>query len=489
MAIEEQLSLLVKFSEQLNSALLLLDEDGDTILSANARAKALLGVATDVELEGGSLFGYLKTEDLQPLVFIAPKEDAASFDTRVYIAQRKQVLKLSVQVGRYGIGDREVLAVNCQQVDAKSSVEEQFAQLRSAIEYARDGIIITTADEPEHVQIVYANASFERLTGYQPSAAIGKDLSFLPIADHHRSRFDVLLESIKRGVPYAFECQLCRKDGSTLWVDWHVSPVFDDDRRLVNWVMVTRDVTIKKRILDEMTRQKLSYHEQLSQAMLQAQDIERQRIAEELHDSVGHNLSVMRMHLSLFQEKIQALDDQVLVDTVAELDGILTETTQEVRNTSRNLSPSLLIDFGLGAAVRSLFSRLDAPGEISVSAAVDDLGADIPAGTQLSVYRIIQELANNTLKHAGATAISISLSRDDDDLLLMRYADNGTGFDVEMAQSEAGGLGVKNMLTRASVLQGFLTFQSPAEGGLHAELRIPNVSRERQRMSSDAGLI
>ncbi|MFW5659695.1 MAG: PAS domain-containing sensor histidine kinase, partial [Bacteroidota bacterium] len=341
---------------------------------------------------------------------------------------------------------------------------------------ARDAVLITTADDPNALTIIYANASFKHLTGFSPEEAIGQDLSFVKITERHHSRYEVLMESIKRGAPYAFECQVYRKDGTQFWADWHVSPVFDEQRRLTNWVIIKRDITIKKRILDEMTRQKLRYHEQLTHAMLHAQDQERQRIAEELHDSVGHNLSVMGMHLSLLKEKAQKTEDPEMLSAVNNLHEILTEATREVRNTSRNLSPSLLVDFGLEAAIRNLLSRLESAESMEVEYDLTHLERELPSNTQLSIYRIVQELVNNTMKHSGASRITLRITIEDDDALQMYYADDGKGFNMEKVESQPGGLGLKNMLMRASVMDGFITFFSKPGEGMRVELRVPNIS-------------
>ncbi len=189
-------------------------------------------------------------------------------------------------------------------------------------------------------------------------------------------------------------------------------------------------------------------------AIFESEQNERMRIARDLHDSVGQMLSVVKMQLSTQKapgETIQLLDN----------------TINEVRSISHNLIPEEL-NFGLIRALEELAEKINAAGNVKVNLLVADeiQQANFTKSFSLSVYRIIQEIVNNMLRHANASLITINL-RNEGGTLLLEISDNGTGFDKEKI-SESKGIGWKNVMARVKLLGGKMNISSGNNGTLIA---------------------
>lgn len=210
---------------------------------------------------------------------------------------------------------------------------------------------------------------------------------------------------------------------------------------------------------------------ELMAATFSGQEAERQRLAEDLHDSIGTMLSVTKM--SLNQLGRQLADEQNRQGQLRKTRTMLDETLSNVRRISRDLVPLTLQRFGLLAALDELADRatndelrvvLDCP------ASVDHL----PSALQLVFYRITQELLNNAIRHARATTITIQLYCVDHQARLSMI-DDGIGFDFDsiMADKKAG-LGLRNIESRLNVVAGHVTFDvAPGRGSrIHAQVSL-----------------
>lgn len=196
---------------------------------------------------------------------------------------------------------------------------------------------------------------------------------------------------------------------------------------------------------------------------LHAQEAERQRIAQELHDEVGQSLTAVLLGLK------QAID--LAPPTVAaELEhvrGTTRTSLGEVRRISQRLRPGVLADLGLINSLSSLASDLTARTGIPVRRGfLPGLPALSPEN-ELVVYRVAQEALTNVARHAGARAVELGLSRRGDTLVL-RVADDGVG-----RTDAAVGAGIQGMTERAQMVGGRLELRPRAGGGLEVQLEVP----------------
>lgn len=211
----------------------------------------------------------------------------------------------------------------------------------------------------------------------------------------------------------------------------------------------------KKKILNEAVKRKeleLQHKNELLYATLMAQEDERQTIARDLHDDIGASLNIINMNINKVKENSIA-GQQESVDAVAKL---TTKTIQNVRQLAHRLLPPVLEKFGLAAAIKELLDEVALSGDIEVN---HQLGLDesyLDEKQQLNLFRITQELVNNTIKHSKATEIKLELTSSNKGLYYS-YQDNGVGYDITEAKK---GLGLQNIENRVEMLSGVLKIKT-----------------------------
>lgn len=179
-------------------------------------------------------------------------------------------------------------------------------------------------------------------------------------------------------------------------------------------------------------------------AMMEGQDKERKRIAQDLHDRLGSMLSTVKHHFSAMESKITELRDQNIEQYNTAI-TLLDDAVREVRHISHDMLSGTLVKFGLAAALEDLKNSIEVPGKLTVELNVFGLDHRLENEVEIAVYRIIQELVGNSLKHAKASEMSIQLTLSDDNLNVM-VEDNGRGFDAQNITSD--GIGLQNIYER-----------------------------------------
>lgn len=210
-------------------------------------------------------------------------------------------------------------------------------------------------------------------------------------------------------------------------------------------------------------RQKLlnKKQQELNHAVLESETKERFRIARDLHDSVGQMLSVIKMHLSNMKDN----------DSIGEL---VDKTISEVRTISHNLIPEAL-NFGLKRALEELIekSQLQEKVLINLDFKIQKSDLNLAQEKELMLFRIIQELLGNTLKHAQATEIELQLYVSNTNVIVS-FTENGIGFDTKKIAQSAG-LGWKNTFARLSLIGGEIEISSQENKGSNIKITLPNA--------------
>lgn len=197
--------------------------------------------------------------------------------------------------------------------------------------------------------------------------------------------------------------------------------------------------------------------------VLAAQEAERRRIAQELHDQIGQNLTAVVLELKRVREHIDAGEGEALADA----QELARESLEELRRISYELRPAALDDLGLPSALASLCSGIERRAGIKVELTVGDELPVLDDQVELALYRVAQEALTNAARHARCTTVRVSLAAAGGDVLL-HVADDGIGMDG----SFPGG-GLRGMRERAVAIGAtFETRPSPA-GGVDVALRVP----------------
>lgn len=209
----------------------------------------------------------------------------------------------------------------------------------------------------------------------------------------------------------------------------------------------------------------------LIQAAVRSEESERHRIAEQLHDEVGAILSSTRLHFSNINSDQLDARGKALHEKSKEL---LDESIQKVRSISHNLHSTLLKEFGLNEAIRHFMTKTIQSAMLKVETDLDpEYKVQYPQ-TDLGVYRILQELVNNILKHANATYIKVASTINDNKLsLVLRHDGSGISQqEFESLRYKHEGLGLKNIQNRIILLKGKILF-SKNENENQITLTIP----------------
>jgi signal transduction histidine kinase len=206
-----------------------------------------------------------------------------------------------------------------------------------------------------------------------------------------------------------------------------------------------------------------------TEAVLKGEEQERTRLAKDLHDGLGgmlsgikYNLNTMKGNLILTPDNAQAFERSV---------DMLDSSIQEMRRVAHNMMPEVLVKFGLDTALEQFCSDINQSGALKIN--YQSMGlkdAAIEQITAITIYRIVQELINNTIKHAGATTALVQLNKADG-TLSVTVEDNGKGFDTALL-SRAKGIGWTNIQHRVDFLKGKLDVQSGKGNGTFVHIEI-----------------
>jgi len=212
----------------------------------------------------------------------------------------------------------------------------------------------------------------------------------------------------------------------------------------------------KARLMDGLAASEAQIRS-LAEHMLHVEEVERQRISRELHDETGQSLLCIRLQLEMLQQLLGP-GDPALERKAAEIRKLTEKTIVEMRRLIAALSPSVLQQLGLAAAIRQLGHHLERVKPIRVRLRIGDL-PDLPKQVQLIAYRILQECCNNIVKHSEATSVNILVCFADGRLGL-KVEDNGIGFDPGAASATGDSFGIAGMRERVALLGGAFEIQS-----------------------------
>ncbi|MDQ3048191.1 MAG: sensor histidine kinase [Bacteroidota bacterium] len=205
-----------------------------------------------------------------------------------------------------------------------------------------------------------------------------------------------------------------------------------------------------------------------SKAIIEAEEKERMRIAQELHDGVGQQLSAVKLNMSSLESSLDLQNDEQRLMMKNALE-IIDDSVKEVRSVSHSMMPNALIKSGLATAVREFLNRISHTDKLKIELEIDGLNERLEPTAETVLFRVLQEIVNNIIKHSEASIVNIQLIRHEDELTLM-VEDNGKGFDINRV---SGGIGLKNIQSRVEYLNGSVHFDSHPGKGTTVSIEIP----------------
>lgn len=216
--------------------------------------------------------------------------------------------------------------------------------------------------------------------------------------------------------------------------------------------------------------EKLKLQTEKTSAIVEAEERERIRLAKDLHDGVGPMLSLAKFQLenAMNQTQFNSIEQESLFKNA---NTMIDDAAREIRTVSHDLMPNALLMQGLVSAVREFVNRLSLTGKVKVSLDVANLEERLPQLTETVLYRVLQELVGNVVKHSAATNVQIQLVRHQKELTMM-IEDDGKGFDTSQI-SNFNGIGLKNIISRIDFLNGKVNFDSSPNSGTTVIVEVP----------------
>jgi signal transduction histidine kinase len=225
----------------------------------------------------------------------------------------------------------------------------------------------------------------------------------------------------------------------------------------------------RKNLYRQMLEQeelKSRLQQELLRSSIEVQEVERKRIAQDLHDELGAALSIARMQLVQLEQ--QNSTNKNLESALLRVRVALEASLASMRRISHELMPPQLEAFGLVKTLEAIATQINSANQIKLSIIAEEGMTRWPWLVELGLYRVCMELISNTLKHAQAQHITITLTHNTQ--LLLEYVDNGRGLPES---SQGQGLGLISMEARINSIGGTLNFSNKDTGGFYARIEIP----------------
>lgn len=240
-------------------------------------------------------------------------------------------------------------------------------------------------------------------------------------------------------------------------------------RGFLMFIFVAAGPAVYYRRVTSLKRQQ-AMQQEFSRKLIESQEAERKRIANELHDSLGQNLLVIKNKLLLKQQ-----EKTIEAEQLGEVSDLVSNTIQEVRSISHALRPHQLDQLGLTKTLRALVKSVGESSSLRINVQIYDIDGILNSDEEIGLYRIMQEALNNIVKHSGANNAAVSVSHKEG-VIAVTISDAGKGMNVEEEQirEEHGkGFGLSGMQERAKMFGWFFEIQSIAGRGTTLNLRIP----------------
>jgi PAS domain S-box-containing protein len=338
-----------------------------------------------------------------------------------------------------------------------SSKDDLFRQLVDGI---RDYAVLVLSPDGN---VLTWNQGAEAILGYSKYEILGIHFSrfYLPEAIQTGLPEQELLIAEKQG-RFSGESWHIRKDGSTFWASVSITPLRDSNGALYGFAKVTQDITERREAEERIKNLNQQLHK-LSARLLHVQDEERRRIARELHDDLGQQLSAMKM----------------LADGSGDRESskIADSALAYVRNLSYLLHPPLLDETGLPAALEWFVTGLAKRSGISIELSIrPDEFPRLGMDKEIAIFRIVQESLTNVFRHANSDKAVVELESHND-RVVVRIRDYGKGMPPDLMSrngSNAVGVGIAGMRERIRQFGGDLTL-SLCEPGTLVEATVPST--------------
>ena len=354
-------------------------------------------------------------------------------------------------------------------VTYRKAADAAQARLASIVALSRDAIVSFDFQRG----IVTWNHGAEEILGFTAAEAIGRDLASIVSLEAGREG-ESMFHEIEAGAR-DFVTRARTKSGEDIDVSVSASSVMDQAGAVIGGSVIIRDVSTQADAERAMRQHTADLEERVAERtreLIVTQEEERRRIARDLHDHLGQQLTALRLSLAVCRE--HAGDDETLRQHLAKAESAATQLDADIEFLAWELRPSQL-DKGLVTAIDTYIREWSNHFHIAIDVHTSRLDEDrLPPQGALSLYRIAQEALNNVAKHGQATQVAVILEQRDERVVLV-IEDDGRGFDVprKNAESHEQRLGLAGMRERAALVSGTTHVESAPGKGTTVIVQIP----------------
>ena len=339
---------------------------------------------------------------------------------------------------------------------------QKFSHL---VELMNEGMVIQDLNK----KITYANKHLLKMLGLPRAEVVGHYFTDFVDVDYLDTWNKGKLKNVKTAESsYVFKMH--GRSNKGLWVKGAPQSLYDADKNCIGSYAVITDINDQIEVEQKLLRTENKLRS-LAKQVLYVQELERKRIASELHDGIGQTLSAIKFYV---ENSISNLSDATASSAIAEFEKVVPKlqgAVEEVRRISMALRPSLLDDIGILATLH-WFCRESNIGTPKINFSFNNnnvVEEDISPNLKTEIFRIVQEAANNATKYSQAKNIQI-ITKDEGKLLRLEVQDDGIGFDYAVIASKQGyaeskGMGLVSMRERVENSDGHFTVNSsPSKG-------------------------
>ncbi|MGE5336535.1 MAG: PAS domain S-box protein [Gemmatimonadota bacterium] len=438
------------------------------MLEVNRAAAILLGASED-DLLGMPLPAYVAAGSVDALLDLLTRarHHTASGDGRTEIVLRHRQSRHVALHARW-FGGESMPRCRVAMLDV-TAMHVAHVKLRRVADEMRD--LYQNAPCGYHAVdsrglLVGINDTELRWLGYRRREVVGK-LHFTDLMPGHcREEFNRVLATLQgQGHVHDVQIDLRRKDGTSFPVLLSATAVIDDAGRLVQSRVSVFDITRRKLAQEEAGRYALRL-KAMSLRAAEAQETEKRRLARELHDRVGQNLSALSINLDIMMRQLNAGSHSSIAGRLEDSRRLVDATVESIRNVMAELRPAVLDDYGLAAALRWYAEEFGRRTGVATNVSGTDPNPRLPPNVEGALYRIVQESLTNVAKHAGARQATVVLETNDGTFSLA-VSDDGCGFDPAspMQSPNHHGWGLMIMRERAESVGGRLHVESAPRQG------------------------
>ncbi len=341
------------------------------------------------------------------------------------------------------------------QEEKKAELLELLSSYRNAI----DQNIISCVSDLKG-KILIANKKFCEISKYTNEELEGKSHNIVNSGYHSKEFFATLWKTIADGKVWHGEIKNIAKDGTYYWVDAVILPIKDFKGDIIQYLTLQTVITEKIQLAEDSLK--------LREQLILMQETERTRIAQDLHDGVGQLLVASNMQINAIKETCS--DHKEGLELITNIGILLVNSIKEVRDISHNLS-SKSIQKGLEVSIRTTLETVNSSCKINFESTIAE--KRFSEKIEINIYRVLQEIIHNTLKHAQANELTITMKYDQNNLIITTK-DDGIGFCLEEA-SQKNGIGLSSLRNRIKMIGGNLKINSSCGNGTEYIIEVQNL--------------